>query len=77
MTTTLRTYNLIRHEPGPGTLDVELRVDQLRLADEMNPLGLTPGSLRVAKGDRVVEGQLLAQIGNSGNTAATPPTAAV
>lgn len=29
---------------------------------------LKPGSVRVAKGDRVVEGQRLAQIGNSGNT---------
>jgi murein DD-endopeptidase MepM/ murein hydrolase activator NlpD len=29
---------------------------------------LKPGSLRVSKGDRVVEGQLLARIGNSGNS---------
>jgi murein DD-endopeptidase len=29
---------------------------------------LKPGSLRVAEGDRVVEGQPLARIGNSGNT---------
>lgn len=49
---------------APGNV-VVIDIGQGRFATYAH---LKPGSLRVAKGDRVVEGQLLAQIGNSGNT---------
>jgi murein DD-endopeptidase len=49
---------------APGNV-VVIGIGQGRFATYAH---LKSGSLRVAKGDRVVEGQLLAQIGNSGNT---------
>jgi hypothetical protein len=49
---------------APGNV-VVIGIGQGRFATYAH---LKPGSLRVAKGNRVVEGQLLAQIGNSGNT---------
>jgi hypothetical protein len=38
----------LHYEPSPGTLDVDLGVEGLRLATGVNPLGMTTANLRVA-----------------------------